>query len=74
MIYCLYIKSYQKGFWHLFATSSSLEEITEGKEKVINQGKEEINFDIKVGIQQYENNSHIPEYIKELKDQKIAFD
>ena len=73
MIYCLYVRTRPKGNWYVLSSSTSLEMINQDRNKVIEQARKENNFDIETGLQQYETKMHIPDFIPELKEQKIVF-
>lgn len=72
MIHGIYIKNRPKGTWQLVSVALSPEavqlDITNITKKAKEDGKE-----LQVGFQIFETDFHIPEYLSELKDQKLIY-
>jgi hypothetical protein len=73
VVYGIYKKSKPKSKWYLISVAVSAEatnkEINDLKNKAISEGNEAVEF----GSQLFDSQLWMPEFIKELKDQKPIF-
>lgn len=73
MIHGIYLKSKPKNKWHLVSLAISAEAANLELEDIKKQAIEDGNEQAEVGVQVFESSFWIPEYIAELKDQKLLF-
>ena len=73
MIHGIYLKSKPKNRWHLVSLALSAEaanlEITVCKRQSIKEG----NDQAEVAVQIFDSALWVPEYLNEIKDQKLLF-
>jgi hypothetical protein len=73
MIHGIYLKSKPKNKWHLVSLAISAEaanlEIVVCKRQAIQEGNEQAE----VAIQIFDSALWVPEYLNEIKDQKLLF-
>lgn len=72
MFHGVYIKSRPKGKWHLVSITVSPEMASNDLESILKQAKLEDN-EVRACIQIYESAFHIPEFLSEVKEQKLLY-
>lgn len=73
MIHGVYIKNRPKHKWHLVAVSSSPEVASNDIINILNQAKLEGNDLAEAAIQTYDPGAYIPEFLSEIKNQKLMY-
>jgi len=73
MIHGIYIKNRPKGSWQLVSIAISAEAVNQDIHKITKQAQKEGKTDIQVGFQIFESEYNIPEFLKELKEQKLIY-
>lgn len=73
MIHGIYLKSRPKGNWQLVSIAISPEAVSFDIDKLAEKAKKEGKEYFELGFQVFESDLHIPEFLKELKDQKLMY-
>lgn len=73
MFHGIYVKSRPKGVWHLVSITLSPEMAVTDVNAILLQAKKEDNDKIQACIQIFESSFHIPEFLSEVKEQKILY-
>jgi len=73
MIHGIYIKSRPKGKWCLVSVTMSPEIASTNVDAILNQAKVENNQDIQAKIQTFDSAFYIPEFLSEIKEQKLLY-
>lgn len=73
MIHGIYQKSRPKGKWHLISVAISVEAAVYDKNKLTKQAELEGNNQIEVAIQIFDSAFHIPEFLSQIKEQKLLY-
>lgn len=73
MIHGIYIKNRPRGSWQLISIALSAEAVSQDISKITKQAEDEGKEGFQVGFQIFESELHIPEYLKELKEQKLIY-
>ncbi len=75
MIYCTYVKSSKKAFWHLAYWTHSQEQASEDLKAALKkaQDSDHGNKDAEVATKTFESRDHIPEFLKKLDADKILY-
>ena len=73
MIHGVYVKSRPKGVWHLVSVAISVEAANYEKTEVLNQARAEGNEKAEAAVQLFESAFFVPEYLHEIKEQKLMY-
>jgi hypothetical protein len=73
MIHGIYVKNRPKGTWQLVSVALSAEAVNQDISKITKQAEQEGKEGFQVGFQIFDSEYHIPEYLKELKEQKLVY-
>lgn len=73
MIHGIYIKNRPKGKWCLVSVTMSPEIASSNVDAILSQAKLEDNQDVQAKIQIFESSFHIPEFLSEIKEQKLMY-
>lgn len=71
MIHGVYLKNKPKSKWHLVCLSSSFEKAKKEEQVYLDRAKLEGFEEAESAIQYFESSYHIPEYLSNIKEQKI---
>jgi hypothetical protein len=73
MIHGVYVKSRPKGVWHLVSVAISAEAASYEQKEVLNQAIKDGNEKAEAAVQLFESAFFIPEYLYEIKEQKLMY-
>ncbi len=73
MIHGVYVKTRPKGVWHLVSVAMSVEAANYEKTEVLNQAIKDGNEKAEAAVQLFESAFFIPEYLHEIKEQKLMY-
>lgn len=71
MVHGIYLRNRPKSKWHLVSIAMSTEKAKQGVDLAINQAKSEGYDDPQAVIQTFDSAFYIPEYLSNVKEQKI---
>lgn len=73
MFHGIYVKSRPKGKWHLISVTMSPEIATIDVKAILNKAKIDDNDKIQACIQIFDSSLYIPEFLSEIKEQKVMY-
>jgi hypothetical protein len=73
MIHGIYVRSKPKNKWHLVSVAVSPEAATQDVEELQKQAVLTGEEQAEVAIQIFESAFHIPEYLNEVKEQRVLY-
>jgi len=73
MIHGIYIRNKPKNKWHLISLTVSPEAAKINSEKALEEAKENGYEEAESIVQIYDSGTHIPEMLREVKDQKLMY-
>lgn len=73
MIHGIYIKNRPKDKWCLVSVTMSPEIASSNVDAILSKAKLEDNQDVQAKIQIFESSFHIPEFLSEIKEQKLMY-
>lgn len=73
MIHGIYVKNVPNGRWHLISTSLSVEAAIQDKDAYLKKSKEDGVQYVDVAIQTFDSSFYIPEYLNNIKEQKLLY-
>ncbi len=73
MIHGIYLKSRPKASWHLVSVAISAEAASHDLTEFLKRAQTEGNERAEVAVRLFDSAFHIPEILREIKDQKILY-
>lgn len=73
MIHGIYLKNRPKSSWHLVSVVISPEAANHDLTEFLKQAKSEGNERAEVAVQLFDDTFYIPEFLNEIKEQKILY-
>lgn len=73
MFHGIYVKSRPRGKWHLVSITMSPEVATSNIDTILSEAKLHDNENIQAKIQMFESSFYIPEFLSEIKEQKLQY-
>lgn len=73
MFHVVYMKTRPKGKWYSVSVSLSQETASSDMNAILKKAKTDDNDKIEACIQSFETGFHIPEYLSEVKEQKLLY-
>ena len=73
MFHVVYMKTRPKGVWYFVSISLSQEKASDDMNAILDKAKTEEKADVKACIQSFETSFHIPEFLSDIKEQKLLY-
>lgn len=72
-MYCIYVKNRSKGSWQLTGVTLSAEAAKQDISKITKEAQKEGKENFQIGFQIFDAEVHIPQFLNELKEQKMLY-